>query len=220
MILLFFLMASGRVCSCVIMVTVLPPNGAKKRPPWKSSRQIEHDISELFVRPSRSSTQCSELADGYSDVFPRHAQSAFCGARWPGQLHFIPFLGAVVGISVVTLVAAITLDGLGAILLHTAPAYFFPEYPGGVCGLAARDRAAFVTSIPSSLLVWLIFWGWLWRRAGRADGSAAVGHRQNNLRPCRGARPARRVYRTMRLAALAFAAADQDHRADDQAGRK
>ena len=135
-----------------------------------------------------------------------------------GLLHFIPFLGAMVGISVVTLVVAVTLDSLGAI----------PLVPATYLVLNLLEEYVVVPFVighrlllnPVVLFVWLIFWGWLLGRAGRADGSTVVSDRQNRLRSRATAGVPRGIHRAVRLAALAFTAADQDHRADDQARRE
>ena len=81
-----------------------------------------------------------------------------------GFLHFIPFLGALVGISIVTLVAAMTFDGLGAVL--AVPAVYFAlnvleEYV--ILPLVIGKR---LLLNPVVVFLWLIFWGWMWGIAG------------------------------------------------------
>jgi len=61
----------------------------------------------------------------------------------------------LVGIGVVTLVAAVALDGLSAILL--VPANLLEEYV--VVPFVIGHR---LLLNPVVLFVWLIFWGWLW----------------------------------------------------------
>jgi len=75
-----------------------------------------------------------------------------------GLLHFIPFLGAMVGISVVTLVAAVALDSLGAILLVPATYLALNLLEEAVPFVIGRR----LLLNPVVLFVWLIFWGWLW----------------------------------------------------------
>jgi predicted PurR-regulated permease PerM len=81
-----------------------------------------------------------------------------------GLLHFIPFLGALVGISIVTLVAAITLDTVGAILLVPATYLGLNLLEEYVCVPLVIGRRLMLN--PVVLFVWLIFWGWLWSVPG------------------------------------------------------
>ena len=77
-----------------------------------------------------------------------------------GLLHFIPFLGSLIGISIVTMVAAGTLDSLAMIVL--VPAIYL--------GLNLIQEYLIVPIIlgrrlllnPVAVFLWLIFWGWLW----------------------------------------------------------
>src|ERR1044071_10249737 len=81
-----------------------------------------------------------------------------------GLLHFIPFLGAVVGISVVTVVAAMTLDTLGSILLVPASYLGLNLLEEYVCVPLIIGRRLMLN--PVVLFIWLIFWGWLWSVPG------------------------------------------------------
>jgi predicted PurR-regulated permease PerM len=160
LILLFFLMASGDLFLRKL-VTVLP-RWSEKKTAVKISRQIEHDISTYLFAITVVNAVFG-LAVGAAMFFLGLPNPLLWGAM-AGTLHFIPFLGAVVGISIVTLVAAITLDGLGAILLVPA-AYFslniLEEYV--VLPLVIGRR---LLLNPVVVLVWLIFWGWLWSVPG------------------------------------------------------
>ena len=75
-------------------------------------------------------------------------------------LRFIPFLGAMVGISVVTLVAAVALDSLGAILLVPATYLALNLLEEYVAVPFVIGRRLLLN--PVVLFIWLIFWGWLW----------------------------------------------------------
>jgi predicted PurR-regulated permease PerM len=75
-------------------------------------------------------------------------------------LNFIPYIGAIVGMGILTLVAFLTFDGLAAVML--APGSYFAlnlleEYL--VLPLIMSHR---LTLNPVVIFVWLIFWGWLW----------------------------------------------------------
>jgi predicted PurR-regulated permease PerM len=81
-----------------------------------------------------------------------------------GLLHFIPFLGAVVGISIVTLVAAMTLDTIGSILLVPASYLGLNLLEEYLCVPLVIGRRLMLN--PVVLFIWLIFWGWLWSVPG------------------------------------------------------
>jgi predicted PurR-regulated permease PerM len=155
-VLLFFLLASGDVFLRKL-VTVLPRFEDKKAA-VEISRQIEDDISTYLLAITCVNAVFG-LAVATAMYFLGMPNPLLWGAM-AGLLHFIPFLGAVIGISVVTLVAAVTLNGIGAILLVPA-AYFslniIEEYL--VLPFVMGRR---LMLNPVVVLVWLIFWTWLW----------------------------------------------------------
>jgi predicted PurR-regulated permease PerM len=156
LVLLFFLLASGDLFLRKL-VTVLPRFEDKKAA-VEISRQIEDDISTYLLAITCVNAVFG-LAVATAMYFLGMPNPPLWGAM-AGLLHFIPFLGAVIGISVVTLVAAVTLNGIGAILLVPA-AYFslniIEEYV--VLPLVMGRR---LMLNPVVVLVWLIFWTWLW----------------------------------------------------------
>jgi predicted PurR-regulated permease PerM len=159
-VLLFFLLASGDLFLRKL-VTVLP-RFEDKRAAVEITHQIEHDIS-TYLFSITAVNAVFGLAVGTAMFFLGMPNPLLWGAM-AGMLHFIPFLGAVIGISVVTLVAAITLDGISTILL--VPCVYFSlnvleEYV--VLPLVMGRR---LMLNPVVVLVWLIFWTWLWSVPG------------------------------------------------------
>ena len=112
-VLLFFLLASGDMFLRKL-VTVLPRFENKKLA-VEISRQIEHDISRYLLTVTLINAVFGS-AVGLSMYFIGLPNALLWGVM-AGLLHFIPFLGAIVGISVVTLVALVTMDQLTSILL-------------------------------------------------------------------------------------------------------
>ena len=166
---------------------------------------------DLFVR-HHGRQRSVRIGGGRGDVFPRHAQSALVGCDGrDAALH--PVFRSRRRHQHRDLSRRHHARRARRDFTRTR-CLFFLEYPGGVCGLAARDRTpASAQSRRCSRLAHLL--GLAVERAGRADGGAAVGHRQNYLRSCGIARRARRVYRAVTL--LVIWRADQHHRADDKA---
>jgi predicted PurR-regulated permease PerM len=160
LILLYFLLASGDLFLRKL-VNVLP-RFSEKKIAVGIARQIEYDVSlYLFSISAINALFGSSIA--IAMYFLGMPNPLLWGAM-AGLLHFIPFLGAIVGISIVTLVAAITFDGIEAILLVPA-AYFglnlLEEYV--VLPLVVGRR---LMLNPVVVLVWIFFWGWLWSVPG------------------------------------------------------
>jgi predicted PurR-regulated permease PerM len=156
LVLLYFLLASGDLFLRKLL-SVLPSLHDKKLA-VEISRQIEHDVSKYLLAITVVNV-----------VFGAAIATAmyFLGLPNPilwgvmaGFLHYIPFLGAMVGISIVTMVALVTLDSLGTIALvpisylglNLLEEYF-------VLPLVIGRRLMLNTVV---IFLWLIFWGWLW----------------------------------------------------------
>ena len=155
-VLLFFLLASGDMFLRKL-VTVLPRFENKKLA-VEISRQIEHDISRYLLIVTLINAVFGS-AVGLSMYFIGLPNALLWGVM-AGLLHFIPFLGAIVGICVVTLVALVTMDQLTSILL----------VPSAYLGLNLLEEYLFFPFLigrrlllnPVVIFIWLIFWGWLW----------------------------------------------------------
>jgi len=160
LILLFFLLASGDLFLRKL-VNVLP-RFSEKKIAVGIARKIEHDVS-LYLFSISAINALFGSAIGIAMYFLGMPNPLLWGAM-AGLLHFIPFLGAIAGISIVTLVAAITFDGIEAILL--VPAVYFglnllEEYV--VLPLVMGRR---LMLNPVVVLVWIFFWAWLWSVPG------------------------------------------------------
>ena len=160
LVLLFFLLASGDVFLRKL-VSVLPRFEDKKAA-VAISHQIEDDISTYLFAITLVNAVFG-LAVATAMFFLGMPNPLLWGVM-AGLLHFIPFFGAVVGISVVTLVAAVTLDGIGTILL----------VPGVYLSLNILEEYIVLPLVvgrrlmlnPVVVFVWLVFWTWLWSVPG------------------------------------------------------
>jgi predicted PurR-regulated permease PerM len=159
-LLLYFLLASEDTLLRKL-VTVLPRFHDKKMA-VEISRQIEQDISLYLITIITINTLFG-LAIGAAMYFLGLPAPHLWGVM-AGLLHFIPFLGAVVGISVVTLVAAVTLNVINAILLVPVVYLSLNLLEEYVLLPLVLGRRLMLN--PVVLLVWMIFWGWLWGVAG------------------------------------------------------
>lgn len=155
-ILLFFLLASEDLFLRKL-VTVLPHLREKKLA-VEITRQIELDVSAYLLTITLINTFFG-TAVGLAMFFLGMPNPVLWGMM-AGLLHFIPFLGAVVGISIVTLVALVTLETMSTILL--VPTIYFAlnlleEY---VVLPVVIGRRLMLNSV--IVLLWLVFWAWLW----------------------------------------------------------
>ncbi|HEX2253682.1 MAG TPA: AI-2E family transporter [Thermoanaerobaculia bacterium] len=156
LVLLYFLLASGDLFLRKL-IRVLPTLDDKKRA-VDIANQLQSDIS-LYL----STITVINIVLGIAVGLAMHLLGMPNPMLWGVMatvLNFIPYMGAIVGILVIAVVAALTFTGVGAILLPPL-AYF---------GLTATE-GYFVTPLvlgrrltlnPVMILLGLIFWGWLW----------------------------------------------------------
>lgn len=80
------------------------------------------------------------------------------------MLNFVPYLGAVLGISIVTLVSILTFDTLGPTVLPPLTYFLLTGIEGYfLTPVVVGNR---LTLNPLFILLALIFWGWLWGAPG------------------------------------------------------
>jgi len=154
--LLFFLLASGDLFLRKL-VSVLPSFHDKKLA-VEISHQIEQDVSRYLLAISCINAVFGAAVGG--SMYLLGLPTPLLWGVMAGLLHFIPFLGAVVGISVVTMEALVTLDSMETIVL--VPAVYLAlnlleEYLVSPWILGRRFLLNAVV-----VFLWLIFWGWLW----------------------------------------------------------
>jgi predicted PurR-regulated permease PerM len=155
-VLLFFLLASGDHFLRKL-ITALPRLQDKKRA-VEISRRIEHDISSYLVAITLINILFG-TAVGLALFFLGMPNPGLWGVM-AGFLHFVPFLGAIAGLSIVTLVALLTFDQTTTIVL-VPTAYLCLNL------LAEYILLPFVISHrlmlnPVIVFSWLTFWAWLW----------------------------------------------------------
>lgn len=154
--LLYFLMASGDLFLRKL-VNVLPRLEDKKRA-VEISRQVEHDVSRYLLTITLINAVFGTLL-GTALYFLGMPNPVLWGVM-AAILNFIPYIGAIVGMGILTLVAFLTFDSLGAVML----------VPGCYLALNLLEEYLILPLImsrrltlnPVVIFVWLIFWGWLW----------------------------------------------------------
>jgi predicted PurR-regulated permease PerM len=160
LILLYFLLASGDLfLSKTVKVF---PGLDRKKEIVKITRSVEQQVSRyLFTVTVINVFMGVTLGLG---MYLIGMPNPVLWGVMAGLLVFLPYLGPLTGIAVVTLVAFLTFDSLARALL--APAiYFALETIQGqiVTPMILGLRLALN---PVAIFVWLIFWGWMWGIAG------------------------------------------------------
>ncbi len=156
LLLLFFLLASGDLFLRKL-VTILP-NFSDKKLAVEISRQIEQNIS-LYLVTITVINICFGTAVATCMYLLGLPNPLLWGAM-AGLLHFIPFLGSMVGITIVTLVGAVTLDNLATLALVPASYLSLNLIQEYLIVPIVLGRRLLLN--PVVVFVWLIFWGWLW----------------------------------------------------------
>jgi predicted PurR-regulated permease PerM len=155
-ILLYFLLASGDLF-LLKLVKVMPTLQDKKQA-VEIAHKIQQQISTYLFTVTLINSGVG-LAIGVAMYIIGMPSPVLWGVM-AGLLEYIPYLGATVGISVVTLVAIFTFDNLGHALL--APAVYFGLVAVEANLIVPMVLARRLTLNPVVVFTGLIFWGWMW----------------------------------------------------------
>jgi predicted PurR-regulated permease PerM len=155
-ILLYFLLASGDMF--IRKLIKLFPGLHKKKRMVKITRAVEHHVSRyLFTVTVINLFMGIALGIG---MFVIGMPNPVLWGVMAGFLVFLPYLGPLVGVVIVTVIAFLTFDSIGKILL--APAiYIALETVQGQIITPMLVGLRFALN-PVAIFIWLIFWGWLW----------------------------------------------------------
>lgn len=159
-ILLFFLLSSGDLFLRKL-VRVLPRLQDKKRA-VEIVRQIEEDISTYLFTVMLINLGLG-AAIGLALFFLGMPNPVLWGVM-ATLLNFIPYLGALTGIMVVTLVATLTFDPIWQILLAPSVYLLLNIIEAYFVTPVALGRRLTLNTV--AIFLWVIFWGWLWGAAG------------------------------------------------------
>jgi predicted PurR-regulated permease PerM len=160
LVLLYFLLSSGDFFLRKL-VTVLPRFGDKKQA-VEIAQQVQSDISHYLF-----TITVINIALGVVVAGALYALGMPSPALWGTMaaiLNFIPFLGHVVGFSVIGLVALMSFGDLEAALIPPAVYACVAFMEGQFITPAIVARR--LTLNPVAVFVALIFWGWLWMIPG------------------------------------------------------
>jgi predicted PurR-regulated permease PerM len=159
-ILLYFLMASGDLFLRKLLKIL--PEPRRKEQIIAISHEVEHHISRyLFTVTAINMSMGAAIGVG---MYLIGMPNPVLWGVMAGFLVFLPYVGPLIGITIVTIAAFLSFDSVGRILL--VPAIYLS---------LESIQGQFVTPIvlgirfslnPVVIFVWLIFWGWMWGIVG------------------------------------------------------
>jgi predicted PurR-regulated permease PerM len=156
LVLLYFLLASGdRFLEKLVRVQ---PHLKDKHRALTLVREIRANVSAYLLTISWINVVLG-IAVGVAMQLLGMPSPALWGVM-AGLLNFVPFLGAAVGIAVVTLGAIATFDGLGQIAL--VPLTYFALTTAEAYLLTPIVLGRRLTLSPLVIFIGLLFWSWLW----------------------------------------------------------
>jgi predicted PurR-regulated permease PerM len=160
LVLLYFLLSSGDLFLRKL-VTVLPRFGDKKQA-VEIAQLVQGDISHYLF-----TITCINVVLGTAVGAALYALGMPSPALWGTMcavLNYIPFLGHIIGFSIIGLVALMTFGELDAAivppLIYAAIAFLEGQL------ITPMIVARRLTLNPVAVFVALIFWGWLWHVPG------------------------------------------------------
>ncbi|HEX6202643.1 MAG TPA: AI-2E family transporter, partial [Thermoanaerobaculia bacterium] len=158
--LLYFLLASGDLFLRKL-IRVLPTFDDKKRA-VDIARALQSDVS-VYLSTITLINICLGVAVGTAMHLLDMPNPMLWGVL-ATVLNFIPYLGAIVGIVVMAIVAVLTFDTPGQVVLPPLAYFLLTSAEGYFVTPTILGRR--LTLNPVMILLGLIFWGWLWGIAG------------------------------------------------------
>jgi len=159
-ILLYFLLASGDLFLRKLIKFF--PTLHKKKEIVKITREVEHHTSRYLY-----TVTIINILMGVSIGVGMYLIGLPNPLLWgvmAGFLVFLPYIGPLIGISIVTIVAFLTFPNLGRVLL--APGiYIALEIIQGQIVTPMVLGLRFTLN-PVAIFIWLIFWAWMWGIVG------------------------------------------------------
>lgn len=156
MVLLYFLLASGDLFLRKL-VRVLPRLSDKKAA-IEIARATEHHIS-MYLSTLTLINVALGIAVGAAMKLTGLPNPVLWGVV-AGLLNFIPYLGPLVTLTIITLVSVLHFDELSQALLPPLAYFAINFVEGGLVTPALHSRR--LTMNPVMVFMGLIFWTWLW----------------------------------------------------------
>lgn len=160
LILLYFLLASGDLFLRKV-INALPKLKDKKQAVG-IARRVEQDIS-VYLYTIVTINICLGVLVGAA-LYLLGMPNPFLWGAMAGLVNFIPYLGPMVGITVVAIVALLTFDNVYQALLPPLAYLVIDGLEGNFVTPMILGRRLLLN--PVVIFLALIFWGWIWGVAG------------------------------------------------------
>jgi predicted PurR-regulated permease PerM len=159
-ILLYFLLASGDLF--LRKLIKLFPKLHKKKEIVRITREVEHHTSRyLYTVTVINIFMGGSIGLG---MYLIGMPNPLLWGVMAGFLVFLPYIGPLIGISIVTIVAFLTFPSIGRIVL--APAIYIALETLQGQFVTPMVLGLRFTLNPVAIFIWLIFWGWMWGIVG------------------------------------------------------
>ncbi len=160
LILLYFLLASGD--HFVRRVAALLPGAGSRDRTVELAQKLERSISTYLLTITVINTALGMAVGGL--LWLLDVPSPMLWGALAGLLNFIPYLGAMIGVAVVSVVALLTFDSVTAILAPPAVYFALTAIEGSFITPTILGRRLRMN--PLVVFVAIIFWSWMWGAAG------------------------------------------------------
>ena len=159
-ILLYLLLASGDLFQRKLIRLFSDEN--KKRQVQAITREVERKISRYLLTVTIVNTLMG-ISLGVGMYLVGMPNPVLWGVM-AGFLVFIPYLGPLIGVSIVSFVALLTFDSIERVLLVPAIYLSLETLQGQI--LTPMVLGFRLALNPVAIFIWLIFWGWIWGITG------------------------------------------------------
>jgi len=160
LILLYFLLASGD--RFVRKAANLLPGAGSKHRSVLLAKRLERSISTYLLTITLINTVLGLAVGGL--LWLLDMPSPMLWGAMAGLLNFIPYLGAMVGVVIVSLISFLTFDSMTAMLAPPAIYFALTSIEGSFITPMILGRSLRMN--PLVIFVAIIFWGWMWGVAG------------------------------------------------------
>jgi predicted PurR-regulated permease PerM len=160
LIFLYFLLASGDLF--LRKLIKLFPKLDKKKQIVKITREVEHHISHYLYTVTAINIFMG-ISLGVA-MYLIGMPNALLWGVMAGFLVYLPYIGPLIGISIVTIVAFLTFDSIARILLVLAIYITLEVIQGQI--ITPMVLGLRFTLNPVVIFIWFIFWGWMWGIVG------------------------------------------------------
>jgi predicted PurR-regulated permease PerM len=156
LVLLYFLLAYGHIFIGKLAGLVQGPE--EKNRIMEMAEEIENNVSRYLSSVTVINTGLGIAIAGA--MYFLGMPTPFLWGVMAGLATFVPYLGHLVGVAIVGLVAVLSFESIGRALLAPAVYFLIAAAEGHIVTPMVLGRRFALN--PIIIFVWLIFWGWMW----------------------------------------------------------